>query len=94
MKNNKFKKANRAVKEIAEKENISVDEVRREMQLAIAEGLQSADPAVREMWKTIPCKGETPEPEEVIAWVAEMVRSAVDSAECAVDSCGAAAQEI
>ena len=79
MKRNNFKKSQKTVKAIAEKENISVDEVRWEMALAIAEGLHSADPDVQEMWKNVPCKGETPEPEEVIAWVAEMVKEKLKS---------------
>ena len=74
MKNNELKKANSAIKTIAEKEGISADNVRDEMKSAIAEGLRNADPAVREMWKNIPCKGETPEPEELIAWLAEQVK--------------------
>lgn len=74
MNNNKIKKA---IKTIADKENISENEVRREMKAAIAEGLNSGDPAVREMWRNVPCRGETPEPEELIAWLAEQVRGRV-----------------
>lgn len=74
MKNCKLKKARNAIKTTAEKESVSEDEVRREMKAAIAEGLKSKDPRVREMWKKIPCQGETPEPEEVVAWAAEMLR--------------------
>lgn len=74
MNNNKIKKAQNAIKTIAEKENISADSVREEMKAAIALGLQSADPEAQEMWKKIPCKGETPEPEELIAWLAEQVK--------------------
>ena len=80
MNNNEIKKAQKSIKIIAEKENISVDEVREEMKAAIAEGLQSADPAVRKMWREIPCKGEAPEPEELIAWLAERVRGMVSGA--------------
>ena len=74
MNNNKIKKS---IKTIADKENISENEVRREMKAAIAEGLNSSDPAVREMWRNVPCRGETPEPEELIAWLAEQVRGRV-----------------
>ena len=94
MKDNNFEKANNAVQKIAEKENISVEEVRREMKLAITEGLRSADPDVREMWKMIPCKGDTPEPEEVITWVVERLRRTADSVEYTVDSCGAVTPHI
>ena len=72
--NNKIKKAKSAVKTVAKKENIPVGSVREEMRAAIAEGMRSADPEAQEMWKRIPCKGETPEPEELIAWLAEQVK--------------------
>ena len=74
MKNNQLEKAHSAVKTIADKEGVSVDNVREEIKAAMSEGLRSPDPAVQEMWKRIPCKGETPEPEELIAWLAEQVK--------------------
>ena len=74
MKKNDIVKAQKAMEAIAEKEKISESHVRREMKAAIAEGLSSSDPAVKAMWRDIPCKGETPEPEELIAWLAEQVR--------------------
>ena len=74
MKNTNLKKARSAVKTVAKNEGLTAAEVRKEMKAAMAEGMQSADPAVREMWRNIPCKGETPEPEELIAWLAGQVR--------------------
>ena len=74
MNNNEIKKAQKSIKIIAEKENISADDVRREMKAAISVGLLNPDPEVQEMWKTIPCKGEVPEPEELIAWLAGQVK--------------------
>ena len=74
MKKNDIKKARSAVKATARKEGISVENVREEMKAAIAEGMKSGDPAVQAMWQDVPCKGEVPEPEELIAWLAEQVR--------------------
>ena len=74
MKNPELKKAQKAIKTVAEKESMSEAEIRREMKAAIAEGLRSADPDVQEMWKKVPCRGEVPDPEEVIAWLAERMR--------------------
>ena len=74
MKNTELTKAQKAINVIAKHEGITAEEVLEEMRAAIAEGLQSTDPAVREMWKGIPCKGEAPEPEELIAALAEKVR--------------------
>ena len=72
MKNNELKRAHTAIQTIADKEGIPVDKVREEMKSAISEGL--SDHSVQEIWKEIPCKGKTPEPEELIAWIAEQVR--------------------
>ena len=74
MKNHYIGKARKAIKIISHEENISREEIRSEMKAAIAEGLSSSDPAAQEIWKNIPCKGEAPEPEELIAWLAEQVR--------------------
>ena len=74
MKKTELRKAQKAITTIAETENISAEEVRREMKAAIAEGLSGSDPAVQEMWRSMPCKGDVPEPEEVIAWLAEEVK--------------------
>ena len=43
------------------------------MKEAILEGLQNTDPDIQTKWKSIPCKGKVPEPEELIAWVANQV---------------------
>lgn len=76
MKKNDIKKARSAVKTTARKEGISVENVREEMKAAIAEGMKSGDPAVQAMWQDVPSRGrgEVPEPEELIAWLAEQVR--------------------
>lgn len=36
---------------------------------AMTEGFNSKDPSARAMWAQIPCEGEMPTPEELIAWV-------------------------
>lgn len=77
MKKSELKKARSAVKTIANQESMTADEVREEMKAAISEGMQSTDPAVQEMWRNIPCKGSVPEPEELIAWLAEQVRERI-----------------
>ena len=79
MKNNELTKAQKAINVIAKQEGMRTEEVLAEMRAAIAEGLQSTDPAVQEMWKGIPCKGEAPEPEELIAALAEQVRKKLKS---------------
>ena len=77
MKRNKLNKAQRSLRTVAREEGVSVDSVREEIRAAIAEAMRSDDPAVRELWQNIPCKGEVPEPEELIAWLAGEVKGRV-----------------
>ena len=61
--------ARRAIEEVARREHKSVEEVRADMIEAMTEGFNSKNPAARAMWAQIPCEGEMPTPEELIAWV-------------------------
>lgn len=58
---------------IAKKEGVSVEEVRSEMEVAIAVARMNKNPAIQELWRTIPCKDEIPTPEEVIAFVIQAI---------------------
>lgn len=60
--------ARRAIEEVARREHKTVEEVRADMTEAMLEGWNSSDPAARALWQTIPCEGEMPTPEELIAW--------------------------
>lgn len=44
------------------------------MEKAVLAGLGSPDPAVRERWKRIPCKGDVPTPEELIFYLAQKLK--------------------
>ena len=61
--------ARRAIEKVALKEHKAVEEVRTAMIEAMTEGFNSKDPSARAMWAQIPCEGEIPTPEELIAWV-------------------------
>ena len=61
--------ARRAIEKVALKEHKAVEEVRTAMIEAMTEGFNSKDPSARAMWAQIPCEGEMPTPEELIAWV-------------------------
>lgn len=54
---------------VAKQYNVSVDEVRREMETAIHEGMQSTDPNVQKLWKEIAEDGKEPTPEEFIVHI-------------------------
>lgn len=66
--------ARNAIKKLAERDGVSVDYVRKQMQLAMLNGLCSTDPQVKMYWNSIPCEGEAPTPEELIAHLAETAK--------------------
>lgn len=59
-------KPQNALEIVAAKEGISVEEVRREVQLAIDEAMKNPDPKIQAEWRKIPKKGKKPTPEEVV----------------------------
>lgn len=63
-----LKQAEKALKQIARRENTDVETIRKHIQLAIISGMTNPDHAVQDAWKKIPHKGEYPTPEEVIAY--------------------------
>ena len=73
MKANRKAAARRAIEKIAAREGISVERVRLEMKMAMLSGLCNQAPKVQALWKSIPCEGEVPEPEELIMWAANRV---------------------
>ncbi len=66
--------AKSAIKQIADREGVSVSEVRREIQAAIDEGMKSTDKSVQAYWNRIPRKGMKPTPEEVINFIAKSIK--------------------
>lgn len=67
-------KARSAIEQIADREGVSVSEVRREIQAAIDEGMKSTDKSVQAYWSRIPRKGAKPTPEEVIDFIAKSIK--------------------
>jgi hypothetical protein len=67
---NALKAAEKALKIIASREGVSVEQVRKHIQLAMLSGLVSSDTTIRACWASIPSCGEVPTPEEVIAFCA------------------------
>lgn len=65
----------KAFKKIAEKEGVTVEEVREEIKKAIDAAMQSDDPAVKLYWENICTYGKVPTPEEVVIYIAEQVRA-------------------
>lgn len=63
-----------ALQAIADREGVSISEVRKEIQAAIDEGMKSTDKSVQEYWSKIPRKGMKPTPEEVINYIAKSIK--------------------
>lgn len=61
----------KALKKIAKREGVSVEEVYREMQIAINMAYANPDPAVQAAWENIPMPSGAPRPEDVIAYCVE-----------------------
>lgn len=67
--------AHRAIAMVARKEHKSIEEIRRAIMEAIQEGLGNTNPEVQAMWKQIPCREDTPTPEELIIWAKKKLQS-------------------
>ena len=59
---------------LAKDKHISPAEVRREMELTLASAQASKDPAIQARWKMIPHKGEKVTLEELLEYVAGVLR--------------------
>lgn len=69
-----LKKAENAIRLIAQRDGVSTEYVRTQMKIAMLNGLVSNDPKIRAYWKSIPCEGDVPTPEEFIAFTADIVK--------------------
>ena len=74
MKKKSLEGAENAIKKLAERDEVSVEYVRTQMKIAMINGLCSEDPVQKAYWKSIPCEGEIPTPEEFIAYTAKVVK--------------------
>ncbi len=63
----------KALADVAKKNGISVENVMREMEIAIAAARENSDPDVQALWNSIPGKDvDSQLPEEVIAHIAQL----------------------
>jgi len=69
----KRSKGAKAIVELATQKGISVEEIRREIQLAIDLGMANQDPNVQACWKKMIKNGVKPTPEDVIEYIAKQV---------------------
>lgn len=74
MNKTRLRVAQGAIKKIAERDGVSVEYVRKQMQIAMLNGLCSTDPKIKKFWDSIPREGDIPTPEELILYTAEIVK--------------------
>ena len=70
--------AARAIQTIAMKEGATVEEVRKQIKLAMLAGLCKQDLVIQARWKKVSCEGEVPTPEELITYIATHVDAGID----------------
>ena len=63
--------AEQALQMVAIRNGMTVEEVRKEIKLAILAGLCNTASAVQAKWKEVPCAGDVPTPEELITYIVE-----------------------
>ena len=63
------KKMQRLLKKIAKKHGVSVEDVRRDIDLAASMAKENPDEKIQAFWDSIPSKGDKPTPEEVLAHI-------------------------
>ncbi len=69
------KKAQNALKIIAQKNNVSYNHVVEEIQKGIDIGMNNPDPHIRAHWKSISHNGERPTPYEVICYITDEIHN-------------------
>lgn len=65
-----LKRAEKSIAIIADREGRSVEAIKNEMKLAMFVALLNDDQKVQAKWRGIPCAGDIPTPEEIIAYCA------------------------
>ena len=67
-------RAEAALLEVARRHHTTVEEVRREIRLAMAMAMCNPAPAARKIWGEIPCDGNVLTPEDLITYAAMRCR--------------------
>ena len=73
-KKQKLSVAENAIRKIAIREGVTVEYVRKQIQIAMINGLCSTDPKVKAFWDAVPCEKDVPTPEELIIYISETIK--------------------
>ena len=63
--------AEAALREVARKNHTTLEEVRKEIRLAMIAAMCDPDPAIQRVWREIPCAGDALTPEDLITYIAK-----------------------
>ena len=63
--------ADAALLEVARRHHTTVEEVRKEIRLAMIAAMCDLDPSIQRVWREIPCAGAALTPEDLIAYIAK-----------------------
>ncbi len=74
MKQSKIEAAEKAIEQIAFEHGVTVYEIRKQIDIAMINGLVSDDPKIKVFWQNVPRVGEYPTPEELIVYLSNMVK--------------------
>lgn len=66
--------AENAIRKIAEREGVTTEYVRKQMKIAMINGLCSTDPKIKAFWDRIPKEKDIPTLEELIIYVSGMIK--------------------
>lgn len=67
--------AKSTLNELAKQEGISVEQVKSEIEAAMAIAQETNDCTILERWSQIPSKGDSPTPEELLIYLVEQVKN-------------------
>jgi len=68
------KEVERTLQKIADGEGVSLNEIRREIEISIEAAQNDPDPKIQALWKSMPHKGGKITPEEFIAYITEIIK--------------------
>lgn len=63
--------AEAALRKVARKNHTTLEEVRKEIRLAMIAAMCDPDPSIQRVWHEIPCAGAALTPEDLIAYIAK-----------------------
>lgn len=68
-------KGEKALKQVAEQNSVSIEEVRAEIEKAIEIGMANPDPEIQKQWKPLCKNDKKPTPEELIMRLSNSIKN-------------------